>query len=89
MLPFLKSCPTPKQNPFYPLELDSNWHVCLWSADGKYKWTIGMFRNLNHEEGPDFCFVGERPFDARVDWEKFKRLIEIGYKEIEAMNSAD
>jgi hypothetical protein len=60
-----------------PLELTKENHICLWSADETYKWTIGYFELEG--EGPRFKFVGERPMDARVDWEKFRELIKLGY----------
>lgn len=63
---------------FLPLELTrDNFHVCLWSEDGSYKWTIGYFDY--DKEGPRFMFVGERPFDERVDWKVFQKLIKLGY----------
>ena len=60
-----------------PLELTKENHICLWSADETYKWTIGYFEF--DSEAPRFKFVGERPMDARVDWVAFKELIKLGY----------
>ena len=61
-----------------PLELTHrDLHICLWSESECYKWTIGYFEF--DSEGPRFKFVGERPMDARVDWEKFRELIKLGY----------
>ena len=61
-----------------PLELThKDLHICLWSDEGTYKWTIGYFDF--DKEGPRFKFVGERPMDERVDWNVFKTLIKLGY----------
>jgi hypothetical protein len=61
-----------------PLELTHrDLHICLWSEEETFKWTIGYFELSG--DGPRFKFVGERPLDARVDWVKFKQLIKLGY----------
>ena len=60
-----------------PLELTKENHICLWSADETYKWTIGYFEF--YSEGSRFNFVGDRPLDERVDWAAFKDLIKLGY----------
>lgn len=62
--------------PRYPLELGSNLHVNLWSEDGKYKWSISTF--VNTADGPEVRFVGDRPFDKRVNWEHFGELLKHG-----------
>jgi len=62
---------------FLPLELTKTHHICLWSEDATYKWTIGYFDF--EKEGPRFKFVGDRPLDIRVNWDNFKLLIELGY----------
>lgn len=62
--------------PRYPLELTGEGHVCLWSEDGKFKWTIAYFTSDN--EGAYVEFVGERPFDSRVDWKHFEELLRHG-----------
>ena len=62
---------------YLPLEFTKNYHVCLWSIDGSHKWTIGYFIVDNEE--PDFMFVGARPFDERVNWDHFKKIVEFGY----------
>jgi len=56
-------------------------HINLYSEDGTYKWSISYF--VSHSDGWDLKFVGKRPFDARVDWDEFQRLIWVGYKELE------
>ena len=60
-----------------PLELCKDGHICLWDAEGKYKWTIAYFDF--DKEGPDLIFIGERPMDARVDWVVFRQLIKLGF----------
>jgi hypothetical protein len=60
----------------YPLELSDNFHINLWSEDGTYKWTIAYF--TKHSEGYYLEFVGDRPLDARVDWDHFKQCVKIG-----------
>lgn len=65
-------------NHFYPLELDHKNHICLWDESGKFKWTIAYW--LYNGETAHLTFVGSRPLDERVDWDKFKQLIEIGQK---------
>lgn len=58
--------------PMYPLELDSRLHINLWSKKGEHKWTVAMFVETN--EGYDLRFLGDRPFDSRIDWAKFKEI---------------
>ena len=68
-------------NKYYPLELkDCNIH--LYAEDGTHKWVIGYFIELDHEEGPEFKFCGERPFGKRVNWNHFKELIKQGYENL-------
>ena len=64
--------------PRYPLELDDRLHVNLWSEDGEFKWSIAYF--LFEKEGPEVRFVGDRPFDKRVDWAHFRELLEYGQR---------
>ena len=64
----------------YPLELNANdLHICLWESGGKFKWTVAYF--LDSKEGPDLKFVGTRPLDRRVNWDKFRQCVEQGYRE--------
>ena len=67
-----------EEKEFYPLELTKNDHVCLWSADGTYKWTIAYFHKTT--EGYEVKFVLERPFDERVNWTHFEKLLRRGQK---------
>ena len=60
----------------YPLELDSRLHVNLWAKDGTSKWTIGYFDE--GKEGFGFKFLGDRPFDSRVNWEHLREVIAQG-----------
>ena len=60
----------------YPLELTENLHICLWSKNGKLKWTIAYWQRLN--DGYNLHFVGNRPLDLRVNWEHFRELIALG-----------
>jgi hypothetical protein len=60
----------------YPLELRDDGHICLWSENGEYKWTIALFNR--HKEGYDLTFVGDRPLDPRVNWTHFREIIEQG-----------
>lgn len=62
----------------YPLELNDNLHICLWSEDGKCKWTVAYF--LKGKEGYDLHFVGDRPLDSRVNWEHFRELVILGQR---------
>jgi hypothetical protein len=62
---------------FLPLELTKSLHICLWSEDNSYKWTIGYFEQ--DDEGPWFKFVGDRPLDERVNWNDFHEMIRLGY----------
>lgn len=67
----------PLENPTaYPLELNENLHICLWSEDGTYKWTIALWHK--GKEGYSLEFVGSRPLDDRVKWKKLKAIIEQG-----------
>ena len=69
----------PQEMPtLYPLELTKGHHICLWSPDGRFKWTIAYFE-IN-KEGPDLRFVGDRPLDRRVNWGDFQEIIRQGYK---------
>lgn len=61
----------------YPLELRDDGHVCLWSDDNTYKWTVAYFERAR--EGYSLRFVGERPLDARVNWTHFREIVEQGY----------
>jgi hypothetical protein len=60
----------------YPLELTKNLHICLWSEDGTYKWTIALWHKGN--EGYSLEFVGQRPLNDRVKWKKLKKIIKQG-----------
>jgi hypothetical protein len=62
----------------YPLELTKDHHICLWSADGKFKWTVAYFEK--GAEGFDLRFVGDRPLDSRVDWDHFRELVILGQR---------
>lgn len=62
--------------PRYPLELNENLHICLWSEDGSYKWTIAYFTRTS--EGYELKFVGDRPLDKRVKWKHFKKCVRKG-----------
>ena len=67
----------PLENPRrYPLELTNSLHICLWSGDGKFKWTVAYF--IADREGYNLHFVGDRPLDSRVDWQHFRELIILG-----------
>ena len=44
-------------------------------------YVIAIF--VKHNDGWDLKFVGKRPFDVKVDWDKFKRLIWIGYEDLD------
>ncbi len=61
----------------YPLELvqeNDCYHVCLWFADGKLKYTIALI--YPDKEGDfDVRFVGDRPLQERVNWEHFRELL--------------
>lgn len=67
---------------FYPLEIQST-HINLWAEDGKYKWTIALFEYSSNEEVWDLKYIGKRPLDPRVDWNKLKELTQIGYDALE------
>lgn len=62
----------------YPLELTPSLHVCLWSDDGSFKWTVGLWQFT--KEGPEFRFVGDRPLDCRVDWAHLREIIAQGQR---------
>ena len=62
----------------YPLELNESLHICLWSEDGKFKWTIAYF--YRGKEGYDLQFVGDRPLDSRVNWDHFRELVILGQR---------
>lgn len=67
----------PIENPrAYPLELHDNLHICLWSVDGTFKWTIAYW--VKNSEGYYLKFVGDRPLDKRVRWEDFEAIIRQG-----------
>ena len=67
----------PLENPpAYPLELNDDLHICLWSEDGTYKWTIALW--TKGKEGYSLEFVGARPLNERVKWKKLKAIIEQG-----------
>jgi len=63
--------------PRYPLELSKNHHINLWSDNGEYKWAIAIFI-FDNDEGPDLRFIGDRPFDNRVNWKHFEELARHG-----------
>ena len=60
----------------YPLELNDNLHICLWSEDGTYKWTIALWHK--GKEGYSLEFIGSRPLNDRVKWKKLKAIIKQG-----------
>ena len=60
----------------YPLELNENLHICLWSEDGTYKWTIALW--TKGKEGYSLEFIGVRPLNERVKWKKLKAIIKQG-----------
>ena len=60
------------------LELTDDLHITLWSTDRKYRLTIAYF--AENSEGYYLQFVGDRPLDKRVKWQRFKALIEKGQK---------
>ena len=60
----------------YPLELNENLHICLWSEDGTYKWTIALW--TKGKEGYSLEFIGARPLNERVKWKKLKAIIKQG-----------
>ena len=62
----------------YPLELCADHHICLWSEDGKFKWTVAYF--AKGSEGYDLRFVGDRPLDSRVNWDHFRELVILGQR---------
>ena len=62
----------------YPLELTADHHICLWSEDGKFKWTVAYF--AENDEGRYLRFVGDRPLDSRVNWEHFRELVILGQR---------
>jgi hypothetical protein len=69
----------PIENPRrYLLELGDDLHICLWSDDGKFKWTVAYF--VVDSEGYNLHFVGERPFDQRVNWDHFRELLILGQR---------
>lgn len=63
--------------PRYPLELEERLHISLWSDDGKYKWTIARFV-VDSDGGYSVQFIGDRPFDGRVNWSHFEELLRHG-----------
>lgn len=58
------------------LELTDDLHICQWSDDLSHKWTIAVIQY--DKEGPEWSFIGDRPFDSRVDWSVFKELLAEG-----------
>jgi hypothetical protein len=62
----------------YPLELNRDLHIYLWSESGKTKWTIAYF--IGYKEGYNLHFVGDRPLDSRVNWDHFRELVAQGQK---------
>ena len=62
----------------YPLELCKDHHICLWSKEGTFKWTVAYF--VKGSEGFDLHFVGDRPLDERVNWDHFRELVIQGQK---------
>ncbi len=67
---------------FHPLELADNYHINLWSEDDTYKWNIAYFEKKG-KDGYSLNFVGDRPFDRRVDWIHFRLLAELGQKALD------
>jgi len=61
----------------YPLELcdcaDTHLHICLWSEDGSFKWTVAYF--VKEKDGYILRFCGDRPLNPRVDWGHFRELV--------------
>ena len=62
----------------YPLELNDDLHICLWSEDGKFKWTVAYFNK--GKEGYGLHFVGDRPLDSRVNWDHFRECVILGQR---------
>lgn len=62
--------------PRYPLELTEKLHICLWHETSTYKWTLAYFQK--GKEGYYLCFVGNRPFDPRVNRKHFWELAQFG-----------
>ena len=60
------------------LGLTDDLHITLWSTDRKYRLTIAYF--AENSEGYYLQFVGDRPLDKRVNWRRFRKLIEMGQK---------
>lgn len=60
----------------YPLELNAELHILLWSFEGDYKWTIAYW--VQGREGYNLHFIGDRPLDPRVNWEHFGELVRQG-----------
>lgn len=60
------------------LELVEDRHICLWSEDRTFKWTVAFFHK--GRDGFDLHFVGDRPLDARVNWDHFRELVVIGQR---------
>ena len=65
------------------LELTEYLHITLWSTDRTYRWTIAYF--AKNSEGYYLQFVGDRPLDKRVNWRRFRKLIEKGQKLADAL----
>lgn len=76
-----------EQEPRYPLELTPDLHICLWAEDAMTKWTIALWRR--DSEGYDLHFIGDRPFDPRVNWEHFRELIVQGQRIADKRFSAE
>lgn len=62
----------------YPLELNDRLNICLWSEDGKFKWTVAYF--FADRDGYNLRFVGDRPLDSRVNWDHFRELVILGQR---------
>lgn len=62
---------------YLPLELSKDLHICMWSEDESYKWTIAYFDHT--KDGPFIRSVGERILDVSVNWDQFHELIRLGF----------
>lgn len=67
----------PQEKPtMYPLELTTDHHICLWSNDGNFKWTIALFEF--DKEGPSLRFIGDRPLESEINWHNLEVVIRQG-----------
>lgn len=72
---------SPRHKPaLWPLELRDDLQIILWCdpADGDWRIVIALFET--GREGPEFCFIADRPIDPRVNWDHFGDLVRLGFK---------